>query len=150
MTISQGDKCWVQVHGKKHYGICTGLGFDGQLWFVHNTRVGGVLHTTWKGFAGNRPVYIEQRAQPGQASVVAARALQLVGSQYNLLAFNCEHAANWAANGKAESKQVQQSFVATGIVSAILLAIANQNGTTVDRSGYRRDGNGRFASRRWW
>ena len=147
--ISQGDKCWVQS-SKKHYGVCTGVGPDGQLWFVHNTRLGGVVHTTWKDFAGAWPVHVEQRAQLGQEAAVAERALSFVGQRYDLLFFNCEHVANLAANGKAESKQVQQGVVVTGIVSAILLALANQNGTSVDQHGYRRGGSGRFASRRWW
>jgi hypothetical protein len=146
--ISQGDKCWVQSFLTKHYGVCTGLGPDGQLWFVHNTPDGGVVHATQSAFAGGRPIHVEQRAVPGQQAVVAARALSLVGRRYDLLSFNCEHVANLAANGRAESKQVQRGVVAT--VSLILLALANQNGTAVDRNGYRRDGSGRFASRRWW
>ena len=82
--ILQGDKCWVQVR-KKHYGICTGYGSDGEPWFVHNTPEGGVVHTTRKAFAGNKPIHIEQRAQPGQEAQVAERAVALVGRSYSLL-----------------------------------------------------------------
>lgn len=146
--ISQGDKCWVQVN-KKHYGVCTGFGSDGEPWFVHNTREGGVVHTTRKGFAGNRPIQVEQRAQPGQVANVVARALSLVGRTYDMLFFNCEHLANLAANGQAKSRQVQQGVMATGFLSLLFLALVNQNGTTVDDNGYRRNSSGRFASRRW-
>jgi hypothetical protein len=146
--IAQGDKCWVQSFLKKHYGICTGFGTDGRPWFVHNTPDGGVVHTPSERFARDAEIHVEQRARPGQEAAVAQRALDLVGRQYDLLAFNCEHLANLAANGAAESKQVR-NVVATGIGLA-LLAWANQNGTSVDRSGYRRDSSGRFASRRWW
>jgi hypothetical protein len=145
--IVAGDKCWVQTT-KKHYGVCTGHGPDGELWFVHNTREAGVVHTTHKGFAGNRPVYVEQRAEPSQAPEVVARAYSLVGSNYDLLSFNCEHVANLAANGSASSPQVQ--FAVTGILASVaFLALLNQNGTSVDRQGFRRDNHGRFASRRW-
>ncbi len=149
MMIQQGDKVWVRLT-KKHYGVCTGYGSDGEPWFVHNTSEAGVVETTRKGFAGNRPIYIEQRAPAGYEAVVAERARSLVGKDYSMLSFNCEHVANWAATGQAESKQVQQGVVATGLISAVLLAIANQNGTSVDGNGYRRDGSGRFAARRWW
>jgi hypothetical protein len=146
--IAQGDKCYVQSFLKKHYGICTGLWPDGRLWFVHNRPDGGVVHTPREGFAGDAEIHVEQRARPSQGAAVAQRALDLVGRSYDLLGFNCEHAANLAANGAAESKQVR-NVVATGIGFAFL-AWVNQNGTSVDRSGYRRDGSGRFASRRWW
>ncbi len=149
MSIMQGDKCWVQG-SKKHYGVCTGLGADGQLWFVHNTPTGGVEHTNVTAFAWGRPIHVEQRAAPGMEAVVVARALALIGRQYNLLFFNCEHLANLAANGKAESPQVQQGVVLTSIIGGFVLALLNQNGTSVDGNGYRRDSSGRFASRRWW
>lgn len=149
MILAQGDKCWVQSF-VKHYGVCTGYSAHGEPCFVHNTPSGGVVHTTRAQFAGNLAIHIEQRARPGQEAVVAARALDLVGREYNLLFFNCEHAANLAATGKAESKQVQTGVVITTILSAIALAVANQNGTYVDHNGQRRNGTGRFASRRWW
>lgn len=146
--IAQGDKCYVQSFLKKHYGICTGFGADGRPWFVHNRPDGGVVHTPQEGFSGDAVIYIEQRALAGQEAAVAQRALDLVGRSYDLLGFNCEHVANLAANGTAESKQVRN--VITTAIGLAFLALVNQNGTSVDRNGYRRDGGGRFASRRWW
>jgi hypothetical protein len=145
--IMLGDKCWVQLFLKKHYGICTGLGPDGRLWFVHNTPGGGVVHTTQDEFAGGGAIEVEQRAW-GQGAAVAQRARNLVGQRYDLLTFNCEHAANLAAGGIAASRQVR-NVLATA-ASAVVLTWLNQNGTSVDRNGYRRADNGRFASRRWW
>jgi hypothetical protein len=150
-TVGVGDKCSVQSKWSpivKHYGICVGFAQDGAPLFVHNTAEGGVLLTTEQGFASGRLITVEQRAQPGQQAVVAQRALALQGRKYDLLGFNCEHAANLAANGAAESTQVQR-VVAAG-VGGFLLWLTNENGTSVDRRGYRRDSNGRFASRRWW
>jgi hypothetical protein len=146
--IGQGDKCWVQLPLKRHYGVCTGFGSDGRPLFVHNTFDGGVVQTTEHGFAGGHPIHVEQRAQPGQEASVAQRALNLIGRQYDLFTFNCEHAANLAATGRAESKQVQGAVKLVGL--GLLLAYFNQNGTSVDRNGYRRNGRGEFASRRWW
>lgn len=149
MVIRMGDKVWVQGI-KKHYGVCTGYGSDGEPWFVHNVADGGVVHTTRKGFAGNRQIYIEQRAALGNESVVVARALALVGRAYDMIFFNCEHVANLAANGAALSVQVQIGVTVVSILSAGLLALVNQNGTSVDAGGYRRNGSGQFAARRWW
>lgn len=149
MTIKQGDKCWVHIN-KKHYGVCTGLGPDGEPWFVHNTIERGVVHTTRKGFAGNHPIYIEQRTAPGHEYAVATRALTYVGAQYDMFRFNCEHLANLVVNGERESKQLQQGVVLTGLLTAFLAAIVNENGTSVDGNGYRRNSNGQFGSRRWW
>lgn len=146
--IRQGDKCWVRSGLTKHYAICTGHSPSGRPCFVHNTPAGGVEHVLEETFAKGRPIYIEQRAQPGQEESVAARALALVGRQYDLLGFNCEHVANFAANGRAESGQVRRALVS--VAGAVVVALLNQNGTSVDESGYRRDRYGRFASRRWW
>lgn len=99
-------------------------------------------------FAKDRPIHIEQRAQPGEEELVAGRALALVGQNYDLLQFNCEHVANFAANGRAESGQVRRAIV--GVAGAVFVALLNQNGTSVDDNGYRRNRYGRFASRRWW
>lgn len=151
-SIKQGDKCWVQQN-KKHYGVCTGFGTDGELWFVHNTIKGGVVHSTRKGFAGNRPIVVEQHAAAGFEQIVAARALSLVGRNYNMLSFNCEHLANLAVNGTAESKQVQAGMAFAGLGTmffAVVAAVVNENGTSTDENGYRRNGSGQFASRRWW
>ncbi len=150
-NAKQGDKCWVKGT-KKHYGICTGIGPDGDLWFVHNTREGGAVHTTRKGFSGNHEIHVEQRAKPGFEVIVATRAMSLVGQKYDLLSFNCEHLANLAANGTAESKQVRAgaTLVASVSLFALLVSAVNENGTSVGPRGYRRDRRGRFAARKWW
>jgi hypothetical protein len=115
---------------------------------VHNTPDGGVEHVPEQAFTQGRAIYIEQRAVAGQETLVVQRALALVGRKYDLFAFNCEHAANLAANGRAESSQLQ-GMVRLGLAVAGLMLV-NQNGSAVDENGYRRDASGRFASRLWW
>jgi hypothetical protein len=153
-TIRQGDKCWVlTANGKKHYGVCTGYDDHGIPWFVHNTRDGGVVHTTRKAFSGRRPINIEQHAPEAAEALVAGRALALVGREYSLFNFNCEHTANLAAYGRAESRQVENGVALAGLGTlalTALLAVINENGTSVGGDGYRRDAAGQFGSRRWW
>lgn len=145
-----GDKCWVQTN-KKHYGIVVGFDRRGEPVFVHNTKRGGVVKTAVEGFAGyrRRPIQVEQRAPAGKGHVVAQRALSYVGQRYNLLSFNCEHMANLAQTGKAESKQLQEGVFWASVIGLVAAAVANENGTHVDRNGYRRNSRGQFANRRW-
>lgn len=147
--VWMGDKCWVQGKWKMHYGVCVGHDSRGEPLFVHNTQAGGVVLSDRLGFAGRRTINIASRAGPGQALVVAERARSFVGKKYDLLFFNCEHVANLATTGRAESPQVQQG-VGWSILGLLALAAINNNGTQVDQRGYRRDANGRFAARRWW
>ena len=147
LSIRRGDKCWVQTH-KKHYGVCVGFEPDGTPQFVHNTTTGGVVLASRKGFAGNRPINIEQHAAIGQEEAVAKRALSLVGREYRLLSFNCEHTANLAVNGVATSPQVQRAGLLSLLIAAVL-GVVNNNGTSVGGDGRRRNGRGQFAKRRW-
>jgi hypothetical protein len=144
----RGDLCWCQGSLKKHYGICTGLGPDGEPWFVHATIDDGVVSTTRKGFAGKRPIHIEVRAEPDAAEVIVGKAWAQLGQPYRLFASNCEHVARLAATGRRESKQLQAGVTVGSIVGLVFLAIANENGTSIDHNGYRRGSDGRFASRR--
>ena len=147
--IRLGDKCWVQLK-KKHYGVFVGFNQYGEPEFVHNIKDGGVVRTSRKGFAGRRQIHIEQRAPRGYERQVVQRALGLVGCEYDMLTFNCEHMANLAVNGQATSAQVQKGFI-LGLVGTVLGALlVNNNGTHLDANGYRRNKKGQFASRRWW
>ena len=145
---SRGDLCWCQGSLKRHFGICTGVGADGEPWFIHATVGDGVVWTTRKGFAGNRPVEVEVQADPSEADDIVARATAQLGSPYALFAGNCEHVARLAATGRCESKQLQAT-VGASLLGLLAVALVNQNGTHVDAGGYRRDRSGRFASRRW-
>lgn len=147
MNIKIGDKCRVDGW-KNHYSVCVGHDWYGQPVFVHNTPAGGVERTDLAGFAAGRLIHIEQHAAPGDEDAVVARAISLIGQQYNLLLFNCEHVATYALTGRAESGQVQVGAVVTGL-AMIFLAVLNNNGTAVDSSGYRRNASGQFAARRW-
>jgi hypothetical protein len=140
--IRVGDLCSVQQPFKLHYGVCVGRNSRGELVFVHNTPDGGVTYATESAFARGRPITAAAPSLPREEVVRRARAL--VGQRYDLLAFNCEHAANFAASGKAESLQAQRGVALAGI--AAVLTLWPRKRTRVDCYGYRRDRRGRFAS----
>lgn len=149
MRPSKGDLCWVQGRMKRHYGVCTGAGSDGEPWFIHATIERGVVWTTRKGFAGNKPIAVEVRADPATADTVVHRAAQSVGKPYNAFSANCEHVAREAALGRRESHQLQSAVVLSALTAGFAW-LANENGTYVDHGGYRGNAIGSFSSRRLW
>lgn len=146
--IEVGDKVWVQGFLTRHYAVCTGRDSRGEPIFVHNTPAGGVERCSREVFAAGREIHVEQRVPVHRRVEIAARAESLIGKKYNLIFHNCEHVANLAVNGEAQSAQVQWALGLSVLAGAVLVA-ANNNGTYVDGSGYRRDSAGRFAARRW-
>jgi hypothetical protein len=102
-----------------HFGVY--IGHHGTMTeaVVHNDKDGGVAVVPLARFALGRPITVETPA-PGDWSgrmEVRGRALSLVGRTYDLLSFNCEHAANLARTGTASSGQV-----AVGVLVALLAA----------------------------
>ncbi len=109
MKIRVGDKCSVSIHGllSRHYGVCVGHDRRGKPLFVHNTaKRGRVTRADFAEFSGGRKIRVDERAPPGSGERVARRALALVGQEYDLLRFNCEHMANLAVHGESYSRQV--------------------------------------------
>ena len=109
MTVRLGDKCSVSINGlwARHFGICVGFDLVGDPVFVHNSyRSGRVTRASLREFSGGRPIRVDGRAPPGLGRRVARRAVSLLGQNYGLVSFNCEHAANLAFHGRSFSRQV--------------------------------------------
>lgn len=121
MDIQVGDKCSVPIGFiTRHCGICVGYDDYGDPVFVHNTyRTGRVTYADLADFSSGRRVRIDQRAKPGHGRRVARRAESLLGRRYDFVRFNCEHTANYAANGSAYSDQI----VAAGVVAGVTLVV---------------------------
>jgi hypothetical protein len=103
-----GDIIRIQYPGFMHVGVYVGAqDFRGGC-VVHNSKLGGVILSTLDEFSGGAQIFIHRKATGNwfQLEAVAHHALSLLGKKYDLLAFNCEHAANWAQQGKAESPQI--------------------------------------------
>jgi hypothetical protein len=147
ITPRVGDK--IRVVGPFptwHYGVVVGRRGSGEILVVHNDKdLRRVVETTLAEFAKNRPVEMVQRAKRGTEWQVAERAAELLGEPYDLWSFNCEHVANYAANGEAASPQVMSALLTLGIaaVGALLL----RGGKSWDpATGRYRDARGRFAA----
>jgi hypothetical protein len=108
-TLQIGDMIRIDRPGYKHVGVYVGAQWPPQWDVVHNQKGGGVNLTSLAEFSDGCPVFIHQKAQGNhhQRQQIVQRALQLIGTKYDLLKFNCEHAANLAQSGRAESPQLR-------------------------------------------
>lgn len=107
--LQNGDM--IEVIGQfpfpRHVGIyASGRGV------VHNHKSCCVELTRIEDFSGGRPIRVISRVVGSwiEQENVVQRALSLIGQRYNLLNFNCEHAAYHAQTGVAKSPQL--GFVA--------------------------------------
>lgn len=122
MRLEIGDKLQASRGLYYHYGIyvghCGPYGED----VVHNDKDGGVRLVHWETFAAAQPVEVVWRAPSWYAGwMVRGRAVSLLGKQYDLLNFNCEHLANYAQSGAPASPQLA-GIVVLSIVGALALA----------------------------
>jgi len=103
-NLQNGDV--IEVVGlpfPRHVGIyASGRGV------VHNQKSLCVVLTTMAGFSAGRPVRVISRVGGSwfEQEQAVQRALSLVGQRYDLLKFNCEHAAYYAQTGVARSPQL--------------------------------------------
>jgi hypothetical protein len=122
--IQVGDIVAVFGRGCVHDGLYVGRrGFDGRD-IVHNDKSRGVVLETLEEFSGGRPVSLKRRVAKNhfEQEAIAQRAFALIGQNYDLMTFNCEHAANFAQGGRRESPQLQAAFVLLGFVAVAAFA----------------------------
>jgi hypothetical protein len=119
-----GDKIYVQRLGYRHVGIYVGPRFakgkNGCV--VENDREsGGVILSDLTEFSDGNTTHLESRVARNyyEQELIAQRAMSLLGKKFDLLTFNCEHAANWAQTGNAESPQIQHAFIVVLLVCGL-------------------------------
>jgi Lecithin retinol acyltransferase len=125
MRFQVGDKiCRQGPLGFYHYGIYVGHRWPYGHAVVHNSKNEGVQLIHLSTFADGQPITIKDRLTDWRAQeMVAQRALSLLGKQYDLTLFNCEHAANYAQKGIPASPQLQGTVLIIGLMDfALLLA----------------------------
>jgi hypothetical protein len=106
--IEVGDMIAVGRFFYKHVGIYVGPRHLGGACVVHNCKGNGVILSTLSDFSGNSKIFIHQKATGNfyEREMIAQRALSLLGTKYDLIKFNCEHAATKAQSGVAQSPQI--------------------------------------------
>jgi len=118
-----GDIIRVSRFLYNHVGIYVGIRPLDHRDVIHNDKHGGVVLCTLAEFAGGMPIYLEKLAPRDRSArgAVVGRAFSLIGRQFDLLEFNCEHAANWSQTGKMESPQLK-GFAVLGFLGLLGLA----------------------------
>jgi len=124
--LKVGDVIRIQRFGYQHVGVYVGpRTLDGQD-VVHNGKGLGVVLCTMSEFAEGKDVYLHKEAQGDarERECIAQRALGLIGEKFDLLNFNCEHAANLAQTSERRSEQVETAIAISGIAVLGLVAAA--------------------------
>ena len=124
MKFQPGDKLRVPgVIGTLHYGIFVGRVGSVNCGVVHNAKGRGVVLSEFDEFAMGATVALDSRTPGGwwAQQRVAQRALALIGQRYDLVNFNCEHAATLAQTGQAVSRQVEGFALAVLLVLGVLV-----------------------------
>jgi len=105
-NLQNGDM--IEVIGPFPFPRHVGIYADGRG-VVHNRKSRCVQLTDMAGFSGRQPIRVISRVLGSwvEQEQVVQRALSLVGQRYNLLNFNCEHAANYAQTGVPRSPQLE-------------------------------------------
>src|SRR2546425_519997 len=120
MNIQVGDKLRVlSSSGFYHYGIYIGAWGGHPHCLIHNAKFRQVEITTLEAFADGRRVEIAERLARSrwEATQIVQRALSLVGKEYDLISFNCEHMANFALRGRAVSRTVQGALMVGAVLA---------------------------------
>jgi hypothetical protein len=93
----------------------------------------GVRYATLEeALAGNSVIRYEQfGGTDSQRSLVIPRINQMIGTSYDLMAFNCEHFARFIASGKMESIQVKTGSSLAIAGGVALLAVKNDFAKTI-------------------
>lgn len=113
----------------KHHGIYVGI-HNGIPYVAENQINIGVQYITLEAFLlGNENKLTRIERFTGSEEIrnnIIPRINKLIGSNYDLVAFNCEHFAEYIQTGKPASKQVKNVFLGLGVLAFITL-IANSN-----------------------
>src|SRR5437763_2015594 len=127
IELRPGDKVFVKGDfGVRHYGVYVGCDWQGKEMVVQNLKGRSVEETSLGAFSAGRPIFIEQRARNWlHAEEIVQRARSLVGTNYDLISFNCEQAANYAVNGRPFSLQLQEAVGLLLLVGVVLFAFGS-------------------------
>lgn len=110
----------------RHRGLVVGRDIFGRVWVIHNPKGGCVRYDLLEAFAdGHEVVVVSGPALNNSQRVTAVkRAQSLLGRQYDLLNFNCDHLVTFALAGTASSPQLQ-ACAAIAVILAAGIALSS-------------------------
>lgn len=132
MKLQTGDHIRVLRRNQytEYYHHGTYIGFRGPNGesIIENTKGVGIRLVTLAEFSQGGQIEVVARTAKtwAEREAIVRRAWTDLGQPYNLLSFNCEHAANKAQFGVPVSPQVQRAVVAAVFIGAGLFFVWNQ------------------------
>lgn len=113
--------------GTKHRGIVAGTDSFGRLMVIHNAKDLYVKYDFMEVFAAGLPVSLVSRVARNwfEQQQIVARAQSLLGKQFDLLKFNCDHLVTFAQTGQASSPQLTialGAIILTGLLGGLAFA----------------------------
>lgn len=103
-----------------HVGVVTGLDRSGQpLVSSNSARRGGVYEESIDEFRQGGPLRVSSRPVGREVVAIVRRARSMIGRQWDLLTFNCDHFVELALGREPRSRQLQGWLVLGAVVGAI-------------------------------
>jgi hypothetical protein len=109
----------------QHHALYLGIDENGTAWIIENVINIGVRLISTDDFFKINPTINEIRTYHGSQQdrhKLIERALNKVGTAYDLFNYNCQHFTSDLLRDEAESKQVQKSLA--GLVLFFLIGLA--------------------------
>lgn len=115
-----GDRLRTR-HTYWHEGIYVGpRGPNGES-VVHNdfdAKQAIISHP--EGFTRKgRPIYLAKRTPAERREEVAERAMQMLGTKFDIVRFNCQHFASYVQDGEPVSPRVRSAALSIGVLPII-------------------------------
>lgn len=106
-----------------HVGIFVGPNGGYADGVVHNDKNGGVRLASFAEFTGGRPWQVVSLPRPWHERLeIVEQALSLIGTQYDLLSFNCEHFVNLVKTGRPFSPTLRDFVGAATVIGLVWAA----------------------------
>lgn len=123
-----GDMVRVARPFYNHVGIVVECDASGPVRIIHNDENHGVILSTANNFSGGQTIFLHKKGPVDyfQKQQVVNRAFSLLGTNFNLLLFNCEPAANWAQSEQQQSPQLAGILIV--VFAVIGLGVAGSKG----------------------
>lgn len=123
LQLQNGDM--IEVVGKFPFPRHVGIYANGLV--IHNHKSCCVQVTDLQTFSGGRPIRLLSRVVGSwvEQQYVVQRAYSLIEKKYDLLNFNCEHAAYYAQTGMAKSPQLGFAILAGLALLLVGVALAD-------------------------
>jgi hypothetical protein len=110
--------------GPIHKASVVGVAPDGEELVLDHPKGGASHFIPVKDFAAGTETFVGKRGPSSLAEqqAIQNRAVQAVGTRYNVFARNCEHVSSFVRTGKAESPQLAIFVVLAIFLGAVFIA----------------------------